>query len=72
MAIRRTGNYDVPIQFGKELRENITVVVESESVIEEMAEDTAEDNGESAVETSADAPVEEASEPASEVNGDES
>ena len=40
VAIRRTGNYDVPIQFGKELRESITVVVESESVIEEMAEDT--------------------------------
>ena len=39
VAIRRTGNYDVPIQFGKELRESITVVVESESVIEEMADD---------------------------------
>ena len=49
VAIRRTGNYDVPIQFGKELRENITVVVESESVIEEMADDAPEE-GDAAVE----------------------
>ena len=33
----RTSEYDVPIQFGKDFAENITVVVESESVIEEMA-----------------------------------
>ena len=55
VAIRRTGNYDVPIQFGKELRENITVVVESESVIEEMADDAPEEGAEGAVETAVDA-----------------
>ena len=49
VAIRSTGNYDVPIQFGKELREVITVVVESESVIEEMADDAEEESGDPAV-----------------------
>ena len=62
VAIRRTGNYDVPIQFGKELRENITVVVESESVIEEMADDATEEGGEAAVESAVDAPAAEAAE----------
>ena len=55
VAIRRTGNYDVPIQFGKELRENITVVVESESVIEEMSDDAPEEGAEGAVESAVDA-----------------
>jgi len=62
VAIRRTGNYDVPIQFGKELRENITVVVESESVIEEMADDAPEEGGEAAVEAAVDASAPEAAE----------
>ena len=62
VAIRRTGNYDVPIQFGKELRENITVVVESESVIEEMADDAPEEGGEAAVEAGVDASAQEAAE----------
>ena len=62
VAIRRIGNYDVPIQFGKELRENITVVVESESVIEEMADDAPEEGGEAAVEAAVDASAPEAAE----------
>ena len=65
VAIRRTGNYDVPIQFGKELRENITIVVESESVIEEMADDAPEEGGEAAVEAAVDASAPEAAEASS-------
>ena len=65
MAIRRTGNYDVPIQFGKELRDNITVVVESESVIEEMADDASEEGGDAAQETAVDMPAAEPTEASS-------
>ena len=72
VAIRRTGNYDVPIQFGKELRENITVVVESESVIEEMADDTPADTAEAPVEASQDSDVAEATADASVEASDES
>ena len=72
VSIRRTGNYDVPIQFGKELRESITVVVESESVIEEMAEDTPADTAEAPVEASQDSDVAEAAADASAEASDES
>ncbi|MEC8066208.1 MAG: 50S ribosomal protein L9 [Planctomycetota bacterium] len=65
VAIRRTGNYEVPIQFGKELREVITVVVESESIIEEMADDAVEESVDPAVDSEMDAPAVDAAEVAS-------
>jgi large subunit ribosomal protein L9 len=36
-AIRRVGTYDVPIQFDKELRTDITVIVEPDHPLEEVA-----------------------------------
>ena len=42
-AIRRVGTYDVPIQFDKELRTEITVVVEPDHPLEEAAEEAPEE-----------------------------
>ena len=59
-AIKRTGSFDVPIQFDKELRTDITLIIESDRPIEELEEPEVveDDEGEAAPTAETPAPAE--------------